>query len=812
MNISFELAHAAPSTTAEMRQGNGLHLRLICQAGVDLAATVLEVEAGSFDEPVAYPGLAHFLEHLLFLGSEGFAEEQGLLSFVQGLGGRVNATTGAGITRFFFEVPATHFEDALERLLDMLARPLLASDAMWREREVLEAEYRARAQDPQTLCDAALAWALPAGHPLGGFHAGNASSLRLEDGGVAAALRAFHRSHFQAGRMRLTLVGPEPLERMAALAGRLGARLPCGSSSQRIESPPMLPLRAQALQLSLPGGRPMLHLGFVLDALGEALEPAVEFLGWTLQSEAEGGLLATLRAAGLCDELRVRLPYVRGEQALLVMVFDLVAGADTTVLEAEVIEWLAAFRNAGPWAELREAYAETQRLRAQNQQPLELALAAGRESPEVLTMLLGQLRRDRLIHLHVSSEPVDGRVVSAGFPLHMSVLPRVAERQARASWSMPEANPYARVMDAEESQAVLFLRWRALQGSLPGGLGHGLQRALRPILWQARQAGVEGCFVPQADSLELVLNGHADLLTQVAGDLMDVLHSPSLTALAQGPRLEAEAARQLASEMPIRQLFQQMARLFGDQADKSAPLADHDEVQAFWSTSCWQGLHLGLGEQGGQPLLARAPGEPDMASARHTPDGRVWRRMTLPGADAAVLLFYPLLGGGAETEAAWRLLGLGQEPAFHQRMRGELQLGYGLACGFRQVGPHRGLMFAVQSPRASVAEIVQHIQAFLDDCHARLSKLDAGQFDTQRRTLAAQLMRQAARFTSCVEQAWHDRLAGLPDDHAAQVRQALVRLELERVLEEQQRLQDDVSACRALANADCPIGAWRAAD
>ena len=98
------------------RLANGLQLRLLRRPGARLCAVLVEVQGGSHDEPGKYPGLAHFLEHLVFLGSRGYPPEQGLIPFVQGLGGRVNASTRPRSTRFFCEVPAACLEQALARL------------------------------------------------------------------------------------------------------------------------------------------------------------------------------------------------------------------------------------------------------------------------------------------------------------------------------------------------------------------------------------------------------------------------------------------------------------------------------------------------------------------------------------------------------------------------------------------------------------------------------------------------------------------------------------------------------------------------
>ena len=110
-------------------------------------AAALRVAAGSHDVPLAWPGLAHFLEHLLFLGTERFPADQGLMAFVQRHGGQVNARTSERTTDYFFELPPQAFAEGLERLADMLAHPRMNLDDQQREREVLHAEFIAWSQD-----------------------------------------------------------------------------------------------------------------------------------------------------------------------------------------------------------------------------------------------------------------------------------------------------------------------------------------------------------------------------------------------------------------------------------------------------------------------------------------------------------------------------------------------------------------------------------------------------------------------------------------------------------------------------------------
>ncbi len=83
---------------------NGLRVTLRHVPGLKRSAAALRVAAGSHDVPLAWPGLAHFLEHLLFLGTERFPTDEGLMAYVQRHGGQVNASTRERTTDFFLRV------------------------------------------------------------------------------------------------------------------------------------------------------------------------------------------------------------------------------------------------------------------------------------------------------------------------------------------------------------------------------------------------------------------------------------------------------------------------------------------------------------------------------------------------------------------------------------------------------------------------------------------------------------------------------------------------------------------------------------
>ena len=210
---------------------NGLTLTVRHVPRLTRSAACIRVAVGSHDVPADWPGLAHFLEHLLFLGTERFPAAQGLMAYVQQHGGHLNARTSERHTDFFFELPPDAFAGGLDRLCDMLAHPRLDPDDQRREREVLHAEFIAWAREPSAQRDLQRLQPLNATHPLRGFHAGNRYSLPVPRAAFQRALTHFHEQFYRTGHMTLSLVGPQSQDTLIALAERYSLELQPGTAA-----------------------------------------------------------------------------------------------------------------------------------------------------------------------------------------------------------------------------------------------------------------------------------------------------------------------------------------------------------------------------------------------------------------------------------------------------------------------------------------------------------------------------------------------------------------------------------------------------
>merc|ERR1711934_169804 len=108
---------------------------------IDRSHVMVSVNIGSISNPIEYQGLAHFLEHMLFLGSEKYPGENEFEKFLNDNGGFSNAYTDTFETVYFFSV----FNDKLEKAIDMFSRffidPLFNEDSVNREINAIESEH-----------------------------------------------------------------------------------------------------------------------------------------------------------------------------------------------------------------------------------------------------------------------------------------------------------------------------------------------------------------------------------------------------------------------------------------------------------------------------------------------------------------------------------------------------------------------------------------------------------------------------------------------------------------------------------------------
>ena len=104
-----------PRSYRALTLSNGLNVLIVQDPVADGAAAALDVHVGHFSDPSDLPGLAHFCEHMLFLGTKSYPEEGSYMSFLSQNGGSSNAFTGNEDTCYFFDIALPSAKEAFSK-------------------------------------------------------------------------------------------------------------------------------------------------------------------------------------------------------------------------------------------------------------------------------------------------------------------------------------------------------------------------------------------------------------------------------------------------------------------------------------------------------------------------------------------------------------------------------------------------------------------------------------------------------------------------------------------------------------------------
>lgn len=180
------------------------------------AAVAVMLAAGSRQESPAEAGLAHFIEHMVFKGSERYPSAKAISEAVERVGGVINAATDKEMTMFWAKVPAAELGLAVDVLSDMVFGGLYDAAEVAKERLVVIEELRMYLDNPQDHVATLFEEVMWPEHPLG-----------IDTAGTEETVRSFEREdclrflgrHYHGDRVVVTITGAidhdEALERVA---------------------------------------------------------------------------------------------------------------------------------------------------------------------------------------------------------------------------------------------------------------------------------------------------------------------------------------------------------------------------------------------------------------------------------------------------------------------------------------------------------------------------------------------------------------------------------------------------------------------
>ncbi|GAM20868.1 hypothetical protein SAMD00019534_040430, partial [Acytostelium subglobosum LB1] len=284
---------------------NEMSIMLVQDEKTSHAAATMNVSVGSSSDPDNMLGMAHFLEHMLFLGTETYPIEGEYRSFIQSHGGKCNAFTGFHETNYCFFVNPDQLEPSLDRLSSFFKCPLLSAEASLREINAIHSEYVLRAQSEANRRATAIKHCFT-GHPIGRFGDGNLNTLKPEEG-LHERMVQFYHDNYSSNIMCLCIVGREPLDVLESWARTHFAQVK-NNNVERYKTPPLVlphptrlytaPSNPHTHDLQFIWPMPP-HLTYTNTIRSGSCGHVVNLLG----HEARGTVLALLRQLDYASEL-----------------------------------------------------------------------------------------------------------------------------------------------------------------------------------------------------------------------------------------------------------------------------------------------------------------------------------------------------------------------------------------------------------------------------------------------------------------------------------------------------------------------------
>lgn len=198
---------------------NGVRLLTEPMAEMRSAALGIWVGAGSRHETAGENGAAHFIEHMVFKGTESRTAAD-IAQEMDAIGGQINAYTSKENTCFYVRALDTHLDQAADVLCDMFFRAAFRQEDVETERGVILEEIGMYADNPEDLCAERLSAAVYRGSPLARPILGRAATLKNMTG---ESLRAWRDAHYRPEETVVALAGSFPEALVTELSGRFAS-------------------------------------------------------------------------------------------------------------------------------------------------------------------------------------------------------------------------------------------------------------------------------------------------------------------------------------------------------------------------------------------------------------------------------------------------------------------------------------------------------------------------------------------------------------------------------------------------------------
>jgi len=242
------------------------------------------IRAGSRHEAPEVNGISHFVEHMVFKGTEN-RTAQAIAREVDAIGGNLDAFTGKETVCFNMKVLDEHTAKALDILADLVLRPTFAEDEIRRERGVVMEEIKMDEDNPDYLVHEIFTQSFWQGHALGRPILGSVNTVGNFE---RSTLLDFYNSRFHGGNIVFSAAGHIDHDRFVAMVTERFAGLPAGQSLS-VEAPPKT-----AAKIILRSKKSLEQVQLCLGVPARPLADASRYISLLLNTILGGGMSSRL--------------------------------------------------------------------------------------------------------------------------------------------------------------------------------------------------------------------------------------------------------------------------------------------------------------------------------------------------------------------------------------------------------------------------------------------------------------------------------------------------------------------------------------
>lgn len=293
---------------------NRLKVLLISDSETDKSAAALDVYVGSGAEPEGWQGLAHFLEHMLFLGTKKYPLAGQYQTFIQNNGGSHNAFTSFSHTNYYLSIASEHLQPALDRFSRFFIDPTFDEIYVDRERSIIHSEYQARKKDEyRRLWDVQKRW-LNKDHPFSRFAVGSLETLRdREEASARETLVEFYNQYYSANIMALTVLGAESLNQLEQMVTERFSQIPDRDVVAPLFTQPYIAAELMPMRLHSIPEKEQHSARFVFpipSTFQEYRSKPLNYIANLLGHEGSGSLYSLLKDQGWVESLSAGTGYM----------------------------------------------------------------------------------------------------------------------------------------------------------------------------------------------------------------------------------------------------------------------------------------------------------------------------------------------------------------------------------------------------------------------------------------------------------------------------------------------------------------------